>query len=110
MCLNCLSLLIQRSTRLRFLYLRFEKGISIFDHLPDPVGVIASVGEKARSLGQILQEQFGHRGIMGLTGGEFDLQRQTVFVDPQMHLGGQSSPRTTDTTNSILFFWAAACW
>ena len=78
---------MQRSTRLRFLYLRLLHGISsrLFD------------------LG-------GMTGVQRLTGREFELQGQAVFVHSQVQLGGQSSLAMTDTSISTLFFWAAACW
>ena len=91
---------------------RWDNGraVLIFDHLSDPVCVIAPVGEQAGTLGQVLQEKFRHRRIVHLSGRQFELQWKAVFIHPQVKLGGQSSARATDTKISTLFFWAAACW
>ena len=104
---NCLSLLMQRSTRFRFLYLCFEMGMSsvlldfggitgvqplVLDQLPDPVGIVSLVSQHIGSLGQVVKEKLGHRRIVHLVGRKLDLQKQLELIDPEMQLGGQSSP------------------
>ena len=79
------------------------------DDVPDPVGIIGSVGEHDRPFGQIVEKEFRHRCIVGLARREFELHRQAVADDAGVQLGGQSSTTSTDTSASSLFFWAAAC-
>ena len=82
----------------------------VFNALPDPVGIVTSVRQQACAFGEVLEEQLGHRCVMSLAGGQFELQGKAMLVHAQMQLGGQSSTATTDTSISTLFFCAAACW
>ena len=88
--------------------LEFE-AILIFDQVPDPVRIIAAVGENRCSPGQIVEQDFGHRSVVHLTRREFDLHRKTVADDAQMQLRRQSSTASADTSISSFFSSAAAC-
>jgi hypothetical protein len=44
------------------------RAVLILDHVPDPVGVVAFVGENAGALGKVPQEKLRHRSVMDLTG------------------------------------------
>lgn len=48
-----------------------------------------------------MQEKFAHRRIVGLSGRQFDLQREVVHVRLQVQLAGRSSAVTIGTTRSI---------
>ena len=91
---------------------RWDNGraVLIFDHLSDPVCVIAPVGEHVGAFGKIIEKQFCHRRIMHLSRRQFDLHRQSVADHAQVYFGCQSPTTSTDTSVSNLFFWAAACW
>ena len=83
--------------------------ILVLDDVAYPVGVIGTIGEHDGTLGQIVEEQLRHRGIVGLSGRELKLHRQAVADDTGMQFAGQSSTTSTDTNAGRLFFWAAAC-
>ena len=83
--------------------------VLVLDDVADPVGVVGAVGEHDSAFGQIIEEKLRHRGVVGLSRGEFELHRQAIADDPGVQLAGQSSTTSTDTSASSLFFWAAAC-
>jgi hypothetical protein len=83
--------------------------VSVFDHVPDPIGVVTLVGDDVGPGRQFIEKKLGHRRITHLARREFELHRQTVADNPGMKLGRQSSTASTDTSISSLFFWAAAC-
>lgn len=55
------------------------------------------------------EEKLRHRRVVGLSGGGFELHRQTIADDPDVQLGRKSFTTSTDTSVSGLFFWVAAC-
>ena len=87
-----------------------RRAVLVLDQIPDPVCIVALVGDDVGSGRQVIEQEFSHRLIVHLAGREFNLNRQAVADHPQMQLGRQSSATSTDTSVSSLFFWAAACW
>ena len=60
------------------------RAVLILDKLPDPVGVIAFVGDDVGSRRQVLQEKFSHRLIVHLPGRQLDLNRQAIADNPEV--------------------------
>lgn len=81
----------------------------VLDDLADPVCIIGTIGEHDRPSGQVVEEKFRYRRVVGLSGVELELNRQAVANGADMKLGRQSSTTSTDASVSSLFFGAAAC-
>src|SRR5215467_7027262 len=83
--------------------------VAVLDQFPDPVGIVAFVSNDISACWQIVEQKFGHGGIIGLAGRQLHLHWQAIADDAGMELAGQSSAASTDRSASSLFFWAAAC-
>jgi len=59
--------------------------------------------------GQFVEEQWSHRLVGGLPGGDVQPDRQTVLIDDGVDLGAQSATRTANGVILAPFFPPAAC-
>lgn len=59
--------------------------------------------------GQVVQEQWGHRLVRGLSGRDVQPDRQAVLIDHGVDLRAQSATRTANGVILAPFFPPAAC-
>ena len=79
------------------------------DPVSDPIRVVSLVAENDIPVGKVGQQHCRAVGVMGLAGGQRQLNRQATGIGQCMDLGGQSSSRAAHTMNSVVFFTFAAC-
>ena len=58
--------------------------VLILDQVSDPVRVVSLVSDDLRACWQIVEQQFGHRGVVHLARRKLDLDRQAVADHPQV--------------------------
>ena len=79
------------------------------DPLPDPIGVVSLVAKQDTATVQVAQQHRRAVDVMGLAGGERQLDRQPPGIGEGVNLGGQSSSAAAHTMNRGVFFTLAAC-
>lgn len=83
---------------------------ALTDEIDQMLPVIAAIGDDDRRFTQPF-EQFGRGSLVGgLSGRQRETNRQSVLVDGDVDLAGQSSTRTADGVIRPPFLPPAACW
>ena len=59
-----------------------RRAVLVVDQIPDPIGIVALVGDDLGAGGKIIEQEFGHGLVVHLPGRQFDLNRQAVADDP----------------------------
>ena len=80
------------------------RGALVLDMSPDPVGIVALVGEDDGARGEIVEQLSGGLAVGRLTQGEREADRSAARVCPGIDLGAQSSSAAAHTTISTAFF------
>lgn len=74
------------------------------------ISIISLVGDDDGAAGEIGQERFGTRQVMGLPRRNQELERPALAVDPRMDFRGEPPAASPHTAISTLFLTPEACW
>jgi len=84
-------------------------GASCFDMGPQPIGIISFVGDDDGVPAETGQKRLGAGQIVGLAGGDQDLDRPALVVDARVDFRREPSAASPHTTISTLFLTPEAC-